>query len=188
MIKYLILLLLSFGSIADNYHEFSARYRDGEHISHLPIKNDIGIQFDFRRDIGVFSYRGGIYVSKSNLSDTHGGYAGAGFNYNGNSVTINYAGEQSYEKWRIKSGECKACDLDWINSNWRDSAYIRYEFDRYNIKPFVEYHKIIHDRDELLNNRINYGVEYSHKISDKRVFVRISHDSELTLINLGFVY
>lgn len=186
--KYLILLLLSFSAIAENYHDLSVRYRDGDNISHLSIKNDIGIQFDFRRDISAFSYRGGVYVSKSNLSDTNGFYIGTGVNYKYHAISINYAGEQNHEKWRIQKGDCKACNLDWINSNWRDSYFVRYDFDKYSFKPFVEYHKIIHDRDELLDNRFNFGVQYSFKVIDRDLFIRASHDSEFMLVNIGFVY
>ena len=186
--KYLILLLLSFNCFADNYHQFSARYRIGEEISHLEVVRDIGGQFDFRREIGPVFYEGSVYASKSNLSDTQGANIGLGFNYEGHSISINLMADQNFEQWRIKEGDCKACDLDWINHNSRTHVYVKYQFHSQYFNPIIEYHKIVKDRDELMKDRIYYGLRINTDRISKDMFAKIMSDGNLTTFNIGFKY
>ncbi len=191
--KYLILiitLVITTLTFADDYHQFSARYRTSpiDTISHLDIKNDVGVQFDFRRDLSDFFYTGSIYATKANVSDTQGFTAGLGYSLGSHSLSLNYFGEQNYEKWRIQEGECKACNLDWINSNWRSNYYIEYEYQFRDFKLFTSYHHVVKDRDELLDNRYTVGLEYAAKFIDRPAFFRVMYDQHLTTFNLGFTY
>lgn len=191
--KFLIsaaLILLTSSVDANNFHQFSARYRTSpiNTISHLDIKNDIGIQFDFKRSVGYVFYEGSIYVSKANVSDTQGFSVGSGFTYKKHSLSTGYHGEQNYEKWRIEEGTCKACNLDWINSNYRASKYIRYTYEYKEFTPLLEYQFVQKDRDEMLDNRLVVGIKYVRKLYDQNIFLSVKYNQHLTTFNIGFKY
>ncbi|TLU67580.1 hypothetical protein FE810_01130 [Thalassotalea litorea] len=189
MIKIIVLVfsLMSGLCWAENYNEISLRYRGGANVSKLTTNNEMGVQYTFRYQFGDFFTENLIYATRADIADYIGFTLGLGYQYKQFDFSLNAFGEDTKERWVIekRSGDCHVCQLEWVNSNWREhislkTAY-RFEF----VEPFIEY-RVIGSEKVPRDDHIAYGVVLKTKLFNTVIASRFENSDGILSYTFGF--
>lgn len=189
MKKLMLLLLLSFNAVADNY--ISVGYRDSQKLSDLEISKDYRLQWDWRGYADWFVYTGGIYIGRSTASTTQGGYLGAGVRFKGVDLTVNVNAEDIKEEWHIMTLDpCrKGCELTYIDTDYMQNYYLKAAYDIGKFRPSIEYRMVTNEKGS--GDKSHYlagGFEYNFSVFSQASFARVHYGREMLTVNIGLKF